>query len=262
MSIVKIFLYGAICTCFTLFPAAACQLTFAVSNEFPPHHIHENDGKWRGVAVDLFQWLASGAGCEVQVVNVPWDRTVGMLERGQVDAVSLFTLSAQRQQFSRFVGPHYQENIVVIVKSVFANQLVKEQDLALFKGLIGKTPGTDYGSSLQTILNMPSLQNNLVDVVANENRIKMFRAGRLDAILEEAAVAKYLFNSEQLNADEHLIKLRFKANPVYFGFSKKSVKQETIIAIKQSWQNMKNNGAIRSVYQQYGLTNNSTINTQ
>lgn len=234
--------------------ALSCQLTFAVSNPFPPHHIQDDNGSWRGVAMDLFQWLASGAGCSVSVVNVPWDRTILLLEQGKVDAVSLFTKSEERQHFADFIGPHYQESIVVIVADAKADSLNTAEQLLAFNGLIGKTPGTDYGNKLQMLLDKPNLDGKLVDFVNNDHRIKTFKAGRIDAILEEASVAQYLFKGEQLDPDKHKVKLEFALNPVYFGFSKKSVDAEMLISLQKSWDAMLKRDALTNVYQHYGLS--------
>lgn len=232
----------------------ACELTFAVSNEFPPHHMQEDSGAWRGVTVDLFQWMANGAGCAVSVVNVPWDRTINYLEQGKVDAVSLFTKSDERQKFTHFIGPHYQESIVVIVAKSHADSVNTHKELVKFDGLIGKTPGTDYGKSLQTLLGKEQLKENLVDIVSNDIRIKMFKAGRVDAILEEASVAEHLFKTKRLDPKKHRVKLEFAVNPVYFGFSRNSVDEKTLESLKQSWAKMIERDAIHNVYQQYGLS--------
>lgn len=233
--------------------AKACQLTFAVSNTFPPHHIQDDNNNWRGVAMDLFRWLANGAGCSVNVVNVPWDRTIKMLEQGQVDAVSLFTQSKEREAFAHFIGPHYHESIVVIVSASKASTLNTPKQLLSFKGFIGKTPGTNYGSELQRLLDKPHLDGKLIDFVANENRINTFKAGRVDAILEEAAVAQYLFENGQLDAHQHKVKLEFALNPVYFGFSKKSINAQQIEALKNSWNALLKQDALNNVYQRYGV---------
>lgn len=234
--------------------AQACELTFAVSNQFPPHHIQEKSGAWRGVAVDLFQWMANGAGCSVEVVNVPWDRTINFLESGKVDAVSLFTQSEDRQKFTHFIGPHYQESIVVIVTEDKAHTVNAQADLIKFDGLIGKTPGTDYGHALEKLLAKTQINEKLVDIVSNDIRIKMFKAGRVDAILEESSVAEHLFKTYQLDPTKHRVKLEFDVNPVYFGFSRKSVNEKTLASLKRSWATMIERDAILNVYQQYGLS--------
>ena len=128
------------------------------------------------------------------------------------------------------------------------------EQILKFDGLIGKTPGTNYGSRLQSLLDKPHLNGKLVDFVANENRINTFKAGRVDAILEEAAVAQYLFESGQLNSDIHKVKLEFALNPVYFGLSKKSIDARQLTTLRNSWKAMLQQGALNTVYQKYGLT--------
>ncbi|NCP66366.1 MAG: transporter substrate-binding domain-containing protein [Paraglaciecola sp.] len=81
-------------------PLHSCELTFAVSSEFPPYHILQADHRWGGLSVELFRLLAEEANCQVKVIDVPWVRTLELLRKGKIDAVSNYSLNAQRQQYS------------------------------------------------------------------------------------------------------------------------------------------------------------------
>ena len=200
--------------------AHACRLTFAVSNEFPPHHVLVERQQWSGLTTELFKELAAGAGCSVQVVNVPWDRNVDLLAMGRVDAVSLFTHSEERAEFAYFIGPHYMERMVLIANKKHVEHLKTPSDILSFRGIIGKTQGTYYGSELQPILSRSDLENTFIDIINNDSRIKMLKAEHIDATFEEASVAQYLFNTGQLDQEKQIVSLKFSASPVYFSFSK------------------------------------------
>lgn len=224
-----------------------------MSNEFPPHHIFGNDNKWHGVAIDLFQLLAAKSECQVKIVNVPWQRTVDSLSRGKIDALSMYTFSEKRAEFSYFIGPHYREVIVFIVRKELQETVEKPQDLMSFPGLIGKTQGSFYGEELEGFLNNKVMARKLVNIVANQRRIEMLKLGRLDAVIEELSVANYLFSTGKLDKSQFIVKLKFSLNPVYFGFSKQSVDPITLKLLQQSWELVREDEQVAQIYQKYHL---------
>jgi polar amino acid transport system substrate-binding protein len=224
-----------------------------VSNEFPPHEILGKDNKWQGVAIDVFRLLAIKSKCQVKIVNVPWDRTVDSLSRGKIDALSMFTFSEERAKFSYFIGPHYKEAIVLVVSKVLHESIEQPQDLMTFQGLIGKTQGSYYGEELNGLLKSKEVASRLVNIVSNQRSIEMLKMGRLDAVIEELSVVNYLFNTGVLDKNEYMVKLKFSLNPVYFGFSKKSVTPDRLKTLQTSWLELRDSEQVRQIYQKYHL---------
>lgn len=237
----------------------ACELIYAVSNEFPPHEILGSDNKWHGVSIDLFQLLVARTECQVKIVNVPWDRTVDSLSRGKIDALSMFTFSDKRAEFSYFIGPHYKEVIVFIVRKNLQHTVEKPEDLTTFRGLIGKTQGSYYGEELEGLLSNKEVSGKLVNIIASQRSIDMLKLGRLDAVIEELSVANYLFRTGVLDSNEYVVKLKFSLNPVYFGFSKKSIAPEMLKVLQQSWQLLLDGEQIGQIYRKYNLDHSPSM---
>lgn len=143
--------------------------------------------------MDLFRLLAKQVGCSVEIIDIPWERALGLLASGEVDARSNISVSDERQQFAYFVGPQHMEKIVAIVDKKLSAHLNKPIDLINFSGTIGKTQGTNYGKELENIIASPEVQNNLLNITSNANRVVMLD-GRFDAILEEESAAKHLYD--------------------------------------------------------------------
>lgn len=225
-----------------------------MSNEFPPHHVFDaEENRWNGAAIDIFRLLAKNIECDINIVNVPWERTIDLLARGRIDALSMFTYSDQRADFSYFIGPHYRESIVFIVNRKLEDSVLAPGDLVNFKGLIGKTKGSYYGEQLDGLLKQDNVKTKLVDIVSNQNRIDMLKAGRLDAIIEEHSVANYLFNSKALNKDEFVVKLKFSLSPVFFGFSKHTTTEQRLERLQLAWQQLLETHQINDIYAKYNL---------
>jgi polar amino acid transport system substrate-binding protein len=233
-------------------PAYSCELTFAVSSEFPPYHILQPDHTWGGLSVELFRLLAEEANCQVKVIDVPWVRTLELLRKGKIDAVSNYSFNEQRQQYSYFIGPHAIERIVLIVHNKFAHLLQNNEDLKNFPGLIGKTQGTYYGDELETLVHGNELKTNLVNITSNANRVGMIAKGRVDAILEEETVAQYFYKIGIFDEQILVQKLSFSENPIYFGFSRQSLSEERIQQLRSAWLRVKQNNKFTAVYEKYG----------
>lgn len=212
-----------------------------------------DDNKWHGVAIDLFKLLATQANCQVKIVNVPWDRAVDSLSRGKIDALSMFTFSEKRADFSYFIGPHYREVIVFIVSKHLQQTVEDPKDLMTFPGVIGKTQGSYYGEELERLLSKKQVSRKLVNMIANQRSIDLLKLGRLDAVIEELSMANYLFHTGVLDSGEYIIKLRFSLNPVYFGFSKKSIAPEMLKVLQESWKLLTDGEQIQQIYHNYDL---------
>jgi polar amino acid transport system substrate-binding protein len=242
-------------------PLYSCELTFAVSSEFPPYHILNPDSTWGGLSVELFRLLADEANCQVKVIDVPWVRTLELLRKGKIDAVSNYSLNAQRQKYSYFIGPHAIERIVIIVNNKLAHLLQSKEDLKNFPGLIGKTQGTYYGDELENLVRDSELKTKLVNITSNANRVGMISKGRVDAILEEETVAQYFYKVGVFDEQVLVQKLSFSENPIYFGFSRQSLTEQRIQQLRSAWLQVIRSEKFTALYEKYGSSYQTVSDT-
>jgi ABC-type amino acid transport substrate-binding protein len=143
------------------------------------------------------EWIYSGCWLSKSVAQLKSSTYHGSVRLDclpvEVDARSNISVSDERQQFAYFVGPQHMEKIVAIVDKKLSAHLNKPIDLINFSGTIGKTQGTNYGKELENIIASPEVQNNLLNITSNANRVVMLD-GRFDAILEEESAAKHLYD--------------------------------------------------------------------
>jgi ABC-type amino acid transport substrate-binding protein len=121
-------------------PASAASvpmpLRVAIS-EVPPFVIHEPDGSWRGISIDLWNGIAKARGYTYEFVAMPFKDVLPSLEAGRVDvAVGALTMTADREARFDFTHPFYQTGLAIgvprggagsgwsVVKRLFSWQFV------------------------------------------------------------------------------------------------------------------------------------------
>ena len=78
--------------------------------DFPPLAMKDEDGRWCGLAVELWEEVSTRAQVAYEYEEVPPDKLIGRLSRGEIDlAVGILGVSAERERVVDFTQP-YLEN--------------------------------------------------------------------------------------------------------------------------------------------------------
>lgn len=236
-------------------PAKAdeCRITFAVSNDFPPFQFRDVYGEWHGIAVELAENMVTAAGCRIEILDLPWQRAVDMLKKGELHMLPLITAHPQRERFMHFIGPMGLEQIVFVAQRHLAQSISKPGDLKTFPALIGKTKGTEYADKIEKLIASAEVQARIVNNVSDANKIEMLMIERIGGAFEERAVAEYYFHHEILDPELHEICLTFLPNPVYFGLSVKSMDRGVLPHLRGAWRTMLQEGKVEGIYAKYGI---------
>lgn len=95
--------------------ATRAPLRVAIS-EVPPFVIHDADGQWRGISVDLWRDIAKQLGYAFQFVPMAFKEVLPSLEAGRVDvAVGALTMTAEREARFDFTHPFYATGLAIAV---------------------------------------------------------------------------------------------------------------------------------------------------
>ncbi|CAN5909093.1 transporter substrate-binding domain-containing protein [soil metagenome] len=95
--------------------SAPPTLRVAIS-EVPPFVIHESDGSWRGISVDLWTEIAKALGYQFELVPMPFPGLLPSLEGAKVDvAVGAITMTAEREERVDFTHPFYQTGLAIAI---------------------------------------------------------------------------------------------------------------------------------------------------
>jgi ABC-type amino acid transport substrate-binding protein len=232
----------------------ACTLTLAVSNEFPPYHLKNADGSWGGVSIDIANTLVERSGCELEILDIPWKRSIKLLAEGKIHILTNFSFNAERSQFAQFLGPHHIEKVAFIAKEGLSVQVSDLRSLSGFDGLIGITRGNEFGQSFNAqVLQDELLEQKLVFTKNNKDRNAMLLSDHIDSMFDDEFSARYLLATQEHKKSGYEIRFTMEGNPVYFGISNKGVALGLRKKLNEVWLGMLQQDMLFAMYKQYGL---------
>lgn len=93
-------------------------LTIATDATWPPfEYVDEQSKAIVGFDVDLMKAIAAAEGLNVRIVNVSWDALLAGVAQGEYDAaISVITITPERQQQMLFSAPYYNAGQVIVVR--------------------------------------------------------------------------------------------------------------------------------------------------
>lgn len=240
--------------------AASCTLRMAVETNFPPHLIKQ-DEQWTGLSIQLMELLAAEVGCELQLVNSPWLRSLQLSAQGQLDVISHLSYTAQRQAQFAFIGPHHIESIYMIgdpsqLPEVHQLQQLSEQ---VDFGSIATLHGAYYGEAFEALRLNEHFASQLVTIRSIQDKLALLRAGRVNVILEDLSVVRYWQQHGYDAAERFQPLLKVYESPVYFGFSKTSLPDTQLQALADAWQQLHQQGKIAEIYHHYNVSMDANL---
>ena len=233
----------------------ACNLTIGLSSDFPPYHVKNDGQEWQGITVDLTQTLVELAGCSLAFVEVPWARSIRLLQSGDIQLISHFTITPERAKYSQFLGPNQTEKIAFIANKTISSDVTHPSLLPKFNGSIGITRGDEFGLEFnQYVLNADQVKDKLVNVKNNKDRVAMLLKGRLDGMFYDEMSAQRLFDLSPTLSQNYSIRFTFQETPVYWGVNHRFVSVEVRKKLNQAWLYMIEQNMIEPIYKKYGST--------
>ncbi len=116
--------------------------TIATDATWPPfEYVDETSKAIVGFDVDLMKAIAAAEGFQVRIVNVSWDALLAGVAQGEYDAaISVITITPERQQQMLFSAPYYNAGQVLVVR---------EQETAIQApaDLSGRRAGAQLGTT-------------------------------------------------------------------------------------------------------------------
>lgn len=252
---IKVFSMLSVLLSATALAGPGCQLSMQAQH-YPPRFIKQQhaDGNvsWQGFNAELFQLLATKAGCDANIVEVPWGRALQLLAAGELDAMSNMSHNAERDSYAYFVGPHQQERILVLSNSAGAQSITDLSALLHSRQAISVMQGIYYGEQFeQTLAQQPDWSKRLIYVSSSQQKLELFIAGRVQFTFEDSVNLQQLYNDGTLSRQQHKPLFTLHQNPVYFAFSKHSVSASQLQQLQQAWHNITIDGSLLELKQRY-----------
>lgn len=242
---VRQMLYAAVLICLPAMSLSACELSVRIESDKQStvagaYHHHRLSRQ----SYALLNALLAKVSCQVRQQALPAGRAIQMLEDGELAIMVGMSLTAEREQYNYFVGPHHIERMVLVGPTAMMGKLSTLSQILTSPGLISVTEGGYYGPQWQALLqNAPELKQRIFYATGNQQKLAMLASGRVMVSLEDEAVIDELL--EQGGLTQRYSKLLVvHENPVYFAFSRKFISEQLYLQLQQSWQQMLQSGEV------------------
>jgi polar amino acid transport system substrate-binding protein len=190
------------------------SVTICSDTPYEPFQFRE-DGEDTGYDIDLIREIASRAGLDIEVIDLPFEGILGSLAAGQCDLVaSAVTITDERAEQVDFSDPYFDADQSLLVKANRADELSSLDDLA--GGAVGVqtgTTGAEYaeenapdGASVQFFEDSDALfaaiDGDAIDAILQDLPVNAWRAtqeGTLEVVESYSTGEQYGFAVAQAN---------------------------------------------------------------
>lgn len=200
-----------------------CHISMRVTQS-PPRYMFENN-QWHGLQIDLAKALMQEAQCQLEFRELPWNRALVMLEKGQLDMIPELSITKEREAFTHYIGPQSDETMVVIVHKNSHHVIHSLDDLKFLKAPVAAGKNTWYGDEFHQKLKTDPIFAKKVELestgsqLQGERVIREYIAGYVDMLYPWAYRIKHdPYFGQHLKIHEFVVNRSFN----YWGFSKVS----------------------------------------
>lgn len=250
MLLKKLFLLVSFMVGTALFNSFADENLLYMQNEhWPPYIIFEEEGRVKGIDVEILEEVARRLNVDFKVVETPWVRCLVDMEKGGADILSATLKRPEREKYMYYLEPPYIEYSTKCFYVRKGSGVVIENYSDIYKLKVGITRGSAYFPQFD--------EDERVDkvTVADTNQlIKMLLAGHLDAFIGTEEVIEYFFLANE-SYDRSLVeKAAFEyrlKTPFHFTISRKSPFMARVPEIERILRALIREGYVEKVKKRY-----------
>ena len=231
--------------------AAECSLRVRAS-DYAPQYYKDSEGNWHGMAIELASLLLSTAGCKAEFEDIPWARSLLMIETGELDMLLNVSKVPAREKDMYFIGPQRDETMILIVKKGSKHTINSLDDITNLPNGIGIERGNFYGDKFSEKLKADkNFASKVSDVTSSVQNYQKLKLGRVDGFVTDRYNYSYRIGTNDTYQDFAVHPFVIHRNDVYFAFSKKSVSQEIINRLKQAYYRLASEGEFEKIMLKY-----------
>ncbi len=229
---------------------AECVLRFQTS-ESPPSQFQDKNGKWTGWIPEQAEVVAREIGCQIAYRKIPWGRALILFQEGQVDMMGGMSMTDERKNFTRFLGPHYFVVMKLLVKQDSNYPIHTHEDLKKLPGKLAFRKGGWYGKEIDQLLKDESFLKK-VDWITGRSQLpttgERIRLGRVSGT-PVGDVPGFLQQDIYQGLKLHPFVLH--QEPLYFGLSKKSVDRALFEKLQAALERVQTRGDFEKILAKY-----------
>lgn len=234
-------------------PDVVKTLTIAADSWCPLNCDPAVDGV-EGVGVDLARKIFEPLGYKVDYIIMPWARALEESRQGRIDAV----VGANEGDDPTLVYP--REGIFFINDGIYVleSSPLEFSDMDSLNGYrLGVIKDYGYSEKVQNYMaahrNIPGAVQEVAGETALEQNIKKLLAGRIDALVDSAAVVSYTLGKMGIEEKVRNIGL-VPQGEVYLGFSPARPDAGRLAAeFDKGIENLRSTGELQNMYAPYKL---------
>lgn len=236
------------------FSPLASPIIIAGDNWCPINCVEGSDKE--GYMIDIAREAFALSGHDVNYIEIPWTRAVGMARKGEIDAV----VGAFRGDAPDFIFPQ-QPLLKISPSSLFATSDNWQYSglPSMNKVILGTIKGYDYGSELNMYINslVATDSDKIVQLYGNnavERNIQFLLKNRIDVFVESEPVFWYQVNRLKIEQKVQKVGEVSPAEPCFIAFSPN--RDNSSLLAKQLDKGLKQllaNGRVGSIANKYGL---------
>ena len=228
----------------------ACEKTVRVI-DFPPYSV-KKEGTWEGLNISISQQLLNSIGCSASYISLPFARALALLKTGEVDMLLQLTETEKRKKYAHFIGPIYDEVLILATREKITYPLRNLTDIAENKLHIAIQRGLHMGTDFQDRYDEDiKFRESFVILSAVEPLLPMVKKRRLDGFFIDELHFDYMKKSNPDFAGMSKQPFAVHKSEVYVGLSKKSFSISEVNKVKERFYQLKRNGSLTSLQNKY-----------
>ena len=237
-------------------PCQRALVTRAATN-MPPYAYLDGRRQLTGYRVELLQQLFKRLNCPLQIrTDVPWKRSLLLLQSGELDLMVNSSKTPERKRFAYF-SKAAEAEYVALYQLQNQHGRIRLANLAeAFSGHynIGLIRGNHYGAELNQRLQDEAIASHLVEAIDKPALYQILLRQRVDFYLDYYPNGLFALRDERL--DDRIVHVPASVQHIgtsHYMFSKQSVSAAFIHAFDAEFARMQADGTLAALRERYSL---------
>lgn len=212
------------------------ELTCAMSGEYRPFNFYGPDTKLEGFDVDMCSAIAKELGVKPNPVTGQFDSLIGGLGAGRYDAIiGSMAKTPERAKQVDFSQPYYSTGTQLFVQPDSSAESIQD----LKDATVGVALGTTFEQYARQQPNIKDVKTYKADI----NALQDLAAGRLDGVITQSLMGRYLIK----NADLEVKAIGGILAPDVASIPVRKGNSELLAAIDKALATIKSDGTYSSI---------------
>lgn len=214
-----------------------------------PYTIDDGNGHLTGLEIDLANALVTKAGFRAKFTLYPWNRALEMLKHGKLDILMTMSKNRERETFTHFLGVSTFQRYALFVRSENSGITITSLDDFTKAGyLFGIHQNYFYTAEFNDRLKTdPDFKRHFIAISRIDTNLISVKAGRLTGCIGDSLLTGYTVRTDSRFNGITMVRLPFfKADPVYFGVSRK-INPNTLEMLKKAYDDLDKGGELKKI---------------